>query len=370
MKKLKKVLFILHAPPPVHGSSMVGGFIRNSTRVNTVFNARYINLGTSKNIDEIGKGGFQKVLRYLNILFKVLKQLVIFKPNVCYLAISAKGAAFYKDALVALVIKSLGFKIIYHFHNKGVSENQGKRFDDLLYSWVFRNTYAILLSQHLYYDIKKYFSKNRVFYCPNGIPKLKKNDLKFRIKNNNDSIQLLFLSNLIESKGVFILLDALKILKETTQSFNCVFVGGEGDVSEHQFNEYVKKLELSDHVQYLGKKYGSDKNEVFLAADIFIFPTFYHNETFGLVNLEAMQYSLPVISTPEGGIPDVIDDGESGFLVPQKDTKALAEKIEQLIKDPILRMTMGAKGNRKYEKEFTLSIFETRLVNILSKVVL
>lgn len=107
---------------------------------------------------------------------------------------------------------------------------------------------------------------------------------------------------------------------------------------------------------------------MFSKTDIFAFPTYYHNETFGLVNLEAMQYSIPVVSTFEGGIPDVIDDGNTGFLVPQKNALALAGKLEILINNPTLRLKMGEAGRRKYEKEFTLNHFELRLKEILTQI--
>lgn len=61
-----------------------------------------------------------------------------------------------------------------------------------------------------------------------------------------------------------------------------------------------------------------EKIAVFSKTDIFAFPTYYHNETFGLVNLEAMQYSIPFASTLEGEIPDVIDDGNTGFFSSSK----------------------------------------------------
>jgi glycosyltransferase involved in cell wall biosynthesis len=81
-----------------------------------------------------------------------------------------------------------------------------------------------------------------------------------------------------------------------------------------------------------------------------------------------MQFSLPIVSTFEGGIPDVVENGVTGFLVPQKDVEALADKLEILIKSPELRKQMGAAGRKKYEEEFTLERFEGRMVEILNEV--
>lgn len=117
---------------------------------------------------------------------------------------------------------------------------------------------------------------------------------------------------------------------------------------------------------YHGRKYGNDKEAFLNAADMFVFPTFYHNECFPLVLLEAMQHHLPCVSTTEGGIPGIIDDGKTGFLVPKHDAETLAEKIQTLLSDADLRQRMGEAGREKYEKEFTLEVFEKRMAEILS----
>jgi glycosyltransferase involved in cell wall biosynthesis len=362
----KKVLFVLHLPPPVHGSSMVGQYIKESECINQELDSRYINLGTSKSIEEIGKNPLQKVGAYLKILGSTLKLLLFFKPDLVYLAITAKGIGFYKDVVVVFMAKLFGAKLVLHFHNKGVSDNHDRFFDSLLYKVLFKNTKVILLSKYLYYDIKKYVKEDEVYYCPNGIP-----EIEFQAnakKNNKNPIQLLFLSNLIESKGVYVLLEAIEILQTKQVSFHCSFVGGIGDVSEVQFIDNVQELNIEDRVSYLGKRYRKEKEIIYQQADVFVLPTFYGNECFPLVLLEAMQFSLPVVSTFEGGIPDVVEDGVTGFLVPQKNAQALADKLEILINNPEMRQQMGDVGREKYEKEFTLTTFENTLTNILKTI--
>lgn len=114
---------------------------------------------------------------------------------------------------------------------------------------------------------------------------------------------------------------------------------------------------------------GKDKEAFLNAADIFVFPTFYHNECFPLVLLEAMEHGVACISTTEGGIPDIIDNGKTGFLVPKHDVAALADKILLLLSNPDLRCNMGKAGRVKFEKEFTLNVFENRMTWILEHIV-
>ena len=120
---------------------------------------------------------------------------------------------------------------------------------------------------------------------------------------------------------------------------------------------------MDDCVTYHGPKYGDDKERYWQMADVFVLPTY--NETFGLVIVEAMQYRLPIVSTDEGGIPDVVIDGQNGFICKRKDAVSLANAIERLIVDEALRNTMGEEGYQIYQKKFTLSCFEHRFAEIL-----
>lgn len=102
-------------------------------------------------------------------------------------------------------------------------------------------------------------------------------------------------------------------------------------------------------------------------ADIFIFPTYYHNECFPLVILEAMEQGLSVISTNEGGIPDIIYNGNSGYTVEKNNPMALASAIERLLKDPELSNSMGKAGRKLFEEKFTEEVFEKRMKECLER---
>lgn len=120
-------------------------------------------------------------------------------------------------------------------------------------------------------------------------------------------------------------------------------------------------------IMYLGAKFGVEKDALFKNADIFVFPTFYHNECFPIVLLEAMQHCLPCISTAEAGIPDIIDNGKTGLIVPKKNSVALADSIEKMINDRMLYSQMGQAGRKKYKEKFTLDVFERNICRILKE---
>ncbi len=363
-----KILFILHIPPPIHGAAIMGTYIQNSTLINSYFDTAFINLSTSGTINEIGKGKLSKIFALFKIIISLLKALLFTNFNLCYMTLSTRGYGFYKDFLLVIILKLFRKKIIYHFHNKGVRTKQHKKLDNLLYSFTFKDTKSILLSPLLYNDIAKYVRTEDVFYCANGIPEIYNHStMKGECNKKNNPCTLLFLSNMIVEKGVMVLLDACKLLKKNNSSFECHFVGEWASVSEDDFKQYVAINNLSDCIFSHGKKYNEEKLAFFCSSHVFVLPTF--NECFPLVLLEAMQFQLPVVSTNEGGIAEIISDGVTGFIVPHNNPIKLADTLRLLINNAELISQMGAAGKKRFQEKFTIKHFEDRMLTILKQAV-
>lgn len=358
-----KILFMLHLPPPIHGSSIVGEIIYKNELLRDNFNTYYIDLLMSKTVKETGKINIRKILDFSKKWLGLLKTLIIKRPDLCYYALSTTGSAFFKDFFLISLLRLFNVRIVLHLHNKGVIQHQHKWIYNKSYRLVFKNTSVILLSGYLYYDIEKYVSTNNVYHCPNGL----KDSNSYTVTKcitKDSTFKILFLSNLIKSKGVFDLVNSCEILYNKGLDFKCDFIGGEGDITKVEFEEYVSKKGLSEHIKYLGKKFDEEKYREYANADVFVFPT--SNDCFPLVLIEAMQFEIPIISTYEGGIPDIIDQGVNGYLVHKKDTKMIADKIDFLIKNPLTAKNMGKEGRNKYEDMFTQEIFEQKIISILN----
>lgn len=363
MKK-PRILFITPLPPPVHGSGMVSQYIKDSKLIQGEFECDFVNLSTSRNIDEIGNKSYIKYVRLLKAFIKTFVKLLRHRYSLCCLSIKCHHIGFLKDAPFVLLCKLFRRRIVLLQHNKGMSScinNQPYRW---LIPIVYKNTKVILLSWKLYPDIEKVVKSEQVFICPNGIPAL--SDEEPTLERNNAVLRLLFLSNLIEDKGVYVLLDACKILKEKGYKFTCDFVGNESkEINKNIFEEQIINRRLNNIVTYHGPKYGEEKVLFFEHSDIFVFPT--QDDAFPLVLLEAMQYKLPIVTTNEGGIPDIVTDGENGYICEQKNAESLASAIEKLIIDKPLREKMGNKGYNIYKEKFTLKSFENTITEILKQ---
>ena len=395
-----RVLFIAPLPPPVHGSAMVSQYIKDSKLVQGAFDCDFVNLSTSRRMDEIGKGGVRKLLRFVGAYFAVLGKLLTHRYALCYLAITCHDMGFLKDAPFVLLCKLFRRKVLIHQHNKGMSGCVDKWPYKWLLPLVYRNTTVMLLSWYLYEDISRVVKREQVVVCPNGIPPIvnedddedddenedenenvddaKQNYLTQTSQTDTDiscnavepsAPRLLFLSNLIESKGVYVLLDACKVLKERGLRLACDFVGGETkEIDRVRFETAIKERDLEGVVCYQGPKYGDEKERYLVMADVLVFPTYYYNECLPLVILEAMQHKLAVVSTTEGAIPDVVSNGVNGFVVERKNAVALADALEQLIANMELCHQMGEQGYARYKEHYTLEVFEKRFETLLREV--
>lgn len=366
----KRVLFTMHMPPPVHGAAMVGQWIHDSKIINEEFDTFYINPSVSNNVSDVGRLSLLKFWLFIKLLIRIIRAIIKFKPDLCYYTPTSDGWGIYRDALTISIMRLFRKKIVLHFHNKGVKNFSKRKAADIAYRIIFKDVKVILIAEQLYDDISKYVDKKDVYFLPNGIPPTiddnQYDEILTTRKTNSHKNRLLYLSNMMSEKGIWILLDACKKLKENGKILECHFVGNWGDTNLESFNNEIKKRDLDGIVYVHGPQYGQNKNSFFRDSDIFVFPTYYHGETFGLVLLEAMEYGLPCISTPEGGIPSIIENMKNGVLVEQKNVQQLYDAICLLIDNKDLRISMGENGRKTYIEKFKLDKFESNLFEILN----
>lgn len=365
METKPKILFILHLPPPIHGAALVGKWIHDSEKINETFDCRYINLTVASSLADIGQVGLKKAILFSKLMMRIRRSVQAFKPDLVYVTPNSAGGAFYKDFMVVNMLKRMGCRVLCHYHNTGVRRRQIHTFDDQLYRSFFKNIKLLLIVPQLYDDVKKYMRIRDIYFCPNGVPTIL--DKEVDVQRHNEVPEILFLSNLLLSKGILDLLDALYLLRGDGYNFHCTIVGAEAAIMRReQLQAEIESRHLTNMVDYAGPKYGEDKDFYLRNADIFVFPS--HREAFGLVNLEAMQYKLPIIATDVGGIPYTVQDGITGYISPVRNPILLEQALVKLINNSELRMSMGEAGYQFYKSEFTIDKFIDRMINVLNRV--
>lgn len=167
-----------------------------------------------------------------------------------------------------------------------------------------------------------------------------------------DEVVVAFLGQVREIKGVSDFIDMARRIEAPHARF---LIAGEcRDPSKfpgsHRPDDLERLAQGDTRIRYIG--YRTDVENVYHTADIIVVPSRWQ-EPLGLINLEAGACRKPVVATRVGGIPEVIEEGENGYLVEAGDVDALAERVERLIADPALRTRMGNAGRLQVEQAFT-----------------
>ena len=363
---MNRILFLVQLPPPVHGAAIMNAIVVNSKLIAGQFEGQHVNIGASGKIEDIGRFSASKIPGVVRTFVSIIQKLSVFRPDIVYLSLSPSGFAFYRDVIYVHIVRLFGPKLVLHLHGKGLRRGAEKgRLYRRLSRGVFKNSHVIFLSEGLRSDATGLPYKSS-FVVNNGIPD--EPVAPGVMHEGKGEIRILYLSNYVRSKGVIDLVDALELVSRTHNSFLVDLAGRPNDIPTDYLERYVREKGLEGRVRVCGPKYGPDKFKLLADADIFILPTYYDNEAFPLSILEAMQSGLAVISTYEGGIPDMVDDGVNGLLFPKRDISALAEKIIYLLDHPEERKLLGEAARKKFTEKFTVSNFESNMLQVFQRI--
>ncbi|MEB3830097.1 glycosyltransferase family 4 protein [Phormidium sp. CCY1219] len=171
-------------------------------------------------------------------------------------------------------------------------------------------------------------------------------------------------SRLLHQKGVHVLLDAFAKCLEQHPQASLVIVG-DGPYRT-KLEEQARTLGIAEQTHFLGYVHQPRLSAVVSEFDIFAFPTF--GEGFGLVLLEAMAVSKPVVASNVMAIPEIVIDGKTGLLVPPDNADALAQALLKLIENPSLCQQFGIAGRQRLEQEFTVERMVQKTIAVYEEV--
>jgi len=364
---VKKILVVGQTPPPYHGQAMM---INRLVKADfTKISIYHIRMSYSENLNKIGKFSLHKVT---HLLYLILKTYTFrFRYNIKTLYYPPAGPdlnPIIRDIIFLFFVRPLFKETIFHFRAAGLSEYIGKANFFIRYlacvAYSKPNT-SIQLSSRNPPD-GKYFNSERIEIVPNGIEDENTASLTKQLK---PVIHIISLGIIQQSKGIEDIITAINTIIKTNTNVKVDVVGGFCSV---EYEKYIKKLvqtySLEDYIEFHGVKVGIDKTRLLLQADILCFPSYYESESFGNVLLEAMQFKLPVVATEWRGIPDIVIDSTTGYIVPIKSPQKIAEKLLLLINNSDLRIKFGENARGRYLDYYTIETHLKNMENILAGV--
>jgi len=354
------------------GEDIVGGI---STLIETIVpvleqqvDLLYFPTVKKRPLKESGKISLQNIALAPSQYARFLFALYRFRPKVIHLHTS-QGIAWLKDTFYVLIAKILHCPVVLHVHAADFEELYGKKS-----RLMQRHTCKVMGLADAVIAVSGEWAKRLADIVPGERVFTFKNCIAvdavspYSSHQSRDGAGALFLGTVGPRKGAFDLLEAMGRLKSSNCSLQ-VWIAGHEEREGYLLRARARQeeLQLGDRYKLLGTVHGAKKAELLSKASFFVLPSY--NEGLPMAVLEAMAAGLAVVSTPVGGIPEVVKDGYNGFLVPPGDVKALADRLAILANDTHLQEEMGRRSREIAEKELDTKPYVKRLVALYESLV-
>lgn len=363
---MKKILVVGITPPPYGGQTMMTQRLLDATFDN--LKLYHVRMAFSKSMASVGHFEVWKLFHMVEVVAKALYCRFRYRiPCLYYMPGGSSFTPVARDTFILFFLRPVFARTIFHFRAAGVSEVVDRQPALLraMARFVYRKPDLAIQLSSLNPEDGRYFGAKRTVVVPNGLEDAAQPYLPID-RGSREPTTILYVGVIQESKGVLVLLAAANLLKAQGHAFRINMVG---DFASQEFKEtvtaYCQQQGLEEVIHWAGVKKGNQKWQYFLDADIFCFPSFFEAESFGNVVVEAMMFSLPVVATRWRGIPSIVDDQETGWLVEIKNAGAVSEAVARLMDDLALRERLGKAGRTKYEQKYQINTFIDTIEKVL-----
>ncbi|GGP06536.1 glycosyl transferase [Cloacibacterium rupense] len=329
-----------------------------------------------------GNFSFIKLLDNFFLTFKYIGALVANPGAKIYINTAQSKVGFIRNSIFIYLGKLFNRKVVGHqfgANYENFYNSQPRWFKKIIKKTLDKTDVFIVEGDYTKNQMS--FVKNyqeHVVSIPNGLPeKIDVSKILPKKINENDEIRLLYLSNLIESKGYWDVLEAVKILNsqyniKLKAIFAGKFLGDVDDTIAQNANEAKKlfflKLNeygLQDIVEYYEGLYSVKKAEAFMHSHFFILPSYYCNEGQPVSVLEAIAYGCVPIVTEYRLIPLMVNK-KNGFFVPKKSPNEIANKIFWCIENTEEYNKKSKNGIDFFNSNFTAELYIDKIFNLIN----
>jgi glycosyltransferase involved in cell wall biosynthesis len=282
--------------------------------------------------------------------------------DLLHISLALKGS-LYRKLIVAAFSRICKVPYLIHVHGAGLEEFWPSRGHLLRNATdnMFNESAAIIVLNSFWL---KFISnrlpecKNKIYLLPNATPAVPAGP----DRSADAPVQISFLGELGRRKGTPQLVAALAMLTSCLDWKTTI--AGDGDIEGTRHE--VQALNLANRVDIPGWLNSVQVAELLRRTDVLVLPSF--DEILPMSILEAFSYGIPVVTTPVGAIPDAVQNGRNGLLVPPGDVGALANALKCLIDNPDMRRRLGAAARQDHQARFEVGAYVDRLIEIWREV--
>ena len=354
-----RVLIVGPLPPPHYGGSIFTAALIEGVSQRAGFETRALDTQGNRALAEVGLASWRKGVAVARQSLAALRLALEFRPRVLYSPIPIALGSFLRYSLFVLLARLVGARSVVQFHDGqfDVVFAGYPRWARAYARFVLGQTAAIVvLGERLVSMLDGIAPRGRV-----RVVRGSRDDGPFQAareraapRRSSDPVRVLFLSHLFRDKGYLDVLRAAAIARRSRQDLRFQFAGDwPSDEEARAAARFVRENDLGGVVEFLGSVTGPKKYDLLASASIFVLPTFYRFEAQPSAVIEALAAGLPVVTTDWAGLPEMVEDGDCGFVVPVADPSALADRIVRLAAEPALRERMGRRARERFLALFT-----------------
>lgn len=367
---MKKILFYTNFPPPLDGQSVYSKLVFNSI---TNFDKKFVIRVSPETRHNLNVGTlsvrslFGSFIQFIKVIIFLIRENI----DVLYFVPGASNFGILRDIALIKIASLRIRKIVAHVHRGNLMDSFNNRFIfSRLKNFISSVDKFILLNEILYLPLEKYIPRDKVVFISNMIdPDVVADDfeinLKLTSKIKRRVMEIVFIGNMIKSKGYWDLAKAL-ILLDSQYKFRAHFIGKWYSArDEEEFDRFLIQNNIYNKI----RKYGQVRNrnvikEVLLFADALILPTYYPIEAQPLVIIEGLNTANPIIATNHASIPTMVKNGINGFLVRPHDPHEICNSIMKLV-DYTVWQRMAIASRKLYKCQYSSSKIVKELEEVI-----